>query len=64
MKKASLIAFISVAFIALLQLYNIIEDCTKYMEYMNAYTIILRVLHFVAYCGLAYFFFKLFKQQR
>lgn len=64
MKQASLIAFISVALLALLQLYNIIESCTKYIEYLNAFTLVLRVLYFFAYCGLAYFFFKLFKQQR
>lgn len=64
MKQASLIAFISVALIALLQLYNIIESCTKYIEYLNVFSIVLRMLYFIAYCGLGYFFFKLFKQQR
>ena len=64
MKKASLIALVSVALLALLQLYNVIESFTKYMEYMSAFTLALRVVYFIAYCGLAYFFFKLFKQQR
>lgn len=64
MKQASLIAFISIALIALMQLYSIINSCVEYWEYMKPIDLVFRILYFVAYCGIGYFFLKLFKQQR
>ena len=63
MKQASLIALISIALIALIQLYRIIS-CVNYWKYMAPIDLVSNILCFVAYCGIGYFFLKLFKQQR
>lgn len=65
MKHASLIAFISVAVLAVMQLYSIIHSITnEYWEYMETITKVCQILYFLAYCGIGYFFFTLFRRQR
>jgi len=64
MKKASLIAFISVAIMALIQVSNIICNIIEYSDYMDSIGWIAQLLYLLSYCGVAYFFFKLYRMQR
>lgn len=60
MKKASLIAAISVTFFAILTMYNTIKWWKEFdMEWR-----IVQILCFAAYLGLGYFFFSLYHKQR
>ena len=51
MKHASLIAFISVALMSLMQLYNLIYNIIEYGEYMDILGYVFPILYFCAYCG-------------
>ena len=64
MKHASLIAFISVALMSLMQLYNLIYNIIEYGEYMDIFGYVFPILYFCAYCGVGYFFLRLFIHQK
>ncbi len=64
MKHASLIAFISVAVMSLMQLINFIYNIIQYGEYMDIINYVFQVLYFFGYCGIGYFFLRLFIHQK
>lgn len=48
----------------MMQLYSIINSSMEYWEYMKPIDLVFRILYFISYCGIGYFFLKLFKQHR
>lgn len=64
MKKASFIATISMLILIIVKLYIIIENYYYYGLVIIPRVFIFEILNLVAYCGIGYFFLKLYKQQR